>query len=128
MERLHFTGHNTAEYWAIRRSLVFAANLRTVARDFRQHHLSSPYLAVHLRRSDFLYSRQKDNPHTMIEVARQLKDLLVRYSLTAIFVASDARADDAEFHKIFRDSFSVVQFPTGPVHKVYVLSRFTRCS
>ena len=59
-------------------------------------YLKGPYLAAHVRRSDFFYAHKDVLPKPEHTVA-QFSELISNYSLTAVFVASDARPDDDEF-------------------------------
>uniref|UniRef100_UPI00358F2B64 GDP-fucose protein O-fucosyltransferase 2 isoform X2 n=1 Tax=Myxine glutinosa TaxID=7769 RepID=UPI00358F2B64 len=102
-------------YWDARRSMVFARHLRKVADAFRAQYLNSrddndktpytedwrkmknkmgsavggPYLAVHLRRKDFLYGHREDVPSITGAVAK-IRELLQQYGLLKVFVATDA--------------------------------------
>ena len=51
--------------------------------------LGGPYVAVHLRRRDFLYGHSGHVP-SIEGAAHQLKRLLIRKNLTTLFVATDA--------------------------------------
>ena len=48
-----------------------------------------PFLAVHLRRADFVQVRKKDVP-SLKHAAEQLKELAQKHNLKKIFVATDA--------------------------------------
>ena len=47
-----------------------------------------PYLAVHLRRADFLYAREDKLP-TLDGAVKQIKELLTKYKLDKVFLATD---------------------------------------
>uniref|UniRef100_G3MS55 GDP-fucose protein O-fucosyltransferase 2 n=2 Tax=Amblyomma TaxID=6942 RepID=G3MS55_AMBMU len=107
-------------YWEIRRSMRFASKLRDVADKFRREVLNSddkrddtvleedwkivpnrthyalggPYLAVHLRRQDYVNSRPKDVPD-LKWAAEQIRVLLKKHGLRKVFIATDAQ--DEEF-------------------------------
>ena len=57
----------------------------------RQHGdaVGGPYVAVHLRRRDFLRARSEKVP-TLETAAQQIRSALERYNLTSVFVATDA--------------------------------------
>ncbi|RZF37542.1 hypothetical protein LSTR_LSTR008580 [Laodelphax striatellus] len=97
-------------YWKCRRSMRFNKQLIKLASDFREEYLNSndgggggggwrpppprkaiggPYLAVHLRRKDFLVGR-RDKVPTIEEAAKQIKKLLEKHTLSTVFVATDA--------------------------------------
>ena len=48
-----------------------------------------PYVAAHLRRADFLYARPDDVP-SLEHTAEQLKAMLDKQKLKALFIATDA--------------------------------------
>lgn len=101
-------------FWLARRSMRFAPFLNRVAADFRLVSLSTTdttagvqrpamwelerpkrdarggdYLCAHLRRGDFVRSRESTTP-TLKSAAQQIKQLLRAFNLTTVFVASDA--------------------------------------
>ncbi|CAG9766227.1 unnamed protein product [Ceutorhynchus assimilis] len=101
-------------YWQARRSMRFNFELRAIANEFRQLYLNSsdkddntylakdwkddkpkrnaiggPYLAVHLRRRDFLRGRPDDVPD-LKRVAEQITEKLEELELSKVFVATDA--------------------------------------
>lgn len=101
-------------FWKARRSMRFAHYLNQVAADFRLNSLSTTdttagvqrpamwelerpkrdarggdYLCAHLRRGDFVRSREATTP-TLKAAAQQIKQLLRAFNLTTVFVASDA--------------------------------------
>lgn len=102
-----------AEYWMVRKSMVFSKTLISIGDSFRKDYLNStdqtdrtekpqdgidankrsaiggPYIAVHLRRLDFVVSRSKDVPnlkHAADQILKHMKEL----SLKLVFVATDA--------------------------------------
>ncbi|XP_065343379.1 GDP-fucose protein O-fucosyltransferase 2 [Cloeon dipterum] len=104
-----------AEYWAARRSMRFAQELIVAAKEFRKAHLDStdesdntirpknwkderqldtnakrggPYIAVHLRRKDFVTGRATQVP-SIPGAAKQIKILAEKHGLGKVFVASD---------------------------------------
>jgi len=126
--------YGQAEYWKARRSMRFSTHLVDIAREFRASHLNStdendgtvlpidwteekplsnvkggPYLAVHLRRNDFLWGR-KDEVPTLEQAALQIKDLLKQLNLTKVYIATDA--PNNEFVELFTmlDDFEVFHY------------------
>lgn len=109
------------DYWDARRSMVFAAELQKEAADFRAKYLDSdderdnthrppewntpkikagtalggPYIGAHMRRKDFLYARKEAVP-TIEMTAKILKDLMIKYEVNKIFVASDGTQEEKE--------------------------------
>ncbi|XP_071100851.1 GDP-fucose protein O-fucosyltransferase 2-like [Haliotis cracherodii] len=112
------------KYWTARRSMVFAKHLKKIGDDFRGKHLDStdvadktvmnedwtknkktrgeakggPYIGVHLRRADFAISRKKDTP-TFSAAAEKIIELLKKYDLKKVFIATDAR-EEWEFDEV----------------------------
>ncbi|VEN54367.1 unnamed protein product [Callosobruchus maculatus] len=107
-------------YWQARRSLRYSKELVDIAADFRREHLDStdekdktllpknwedekpnrkprggPYVAIHLRRRDFLRSRSKEIP-SLENVAEQVSKTLQRLKLQTVFVATDGSAKEFE--------------------------------
>lgn len=105
------------EYWNARRSLVFSKELRAVAANFRADFLDStdekdetdiwtrhwdnvvrdvrkpdalggPYIAVHLRRKDFLYARKAELP-SLKGAANEIKKRMKEFDVTKVFIATD---------------------------------------
>lgn len=101
------------EWWTARRSMVFSKHLRDLADTFRQAELNSndkddktelevwnqmkrkygdakggPYVAIHLRRKDYLYAHSKEVP-SLENAAKTVKDYLTKYNLSKLFIASD---------------------------------------
>ncbi|EDW82653.1 uncharacterized protein Dwil_GK25021 [Drosophila willistoni] len=101
-------------FWSARRSMRFAQPLAQVAEDFRRNVLSTTdtsagvqrpalwdmerpkrdakggeYLCAHLRRGDFVKSRETTTP-TLKSAAQQIKQLLRAFNLTTVFVSTDA--------------------------------------
>lgn len=62
-----------------------------------------PYLAVHLRRRDFVWSRRKEVP-SLEGAAKQIKILLDKFELKTVFIATDApeKGEYVSMNKIFR--------------------------
>nr|XP_039261509.1 GDP-fucose protein O-fucosyltransferase 2-like [Styela clava] len=111
-----FGGKN---YWDSRRSMVFAKHLRQEAAEIRKKYLDSdderdntyrpedwrtpkiepgtakggPYIAAHLRRKDFLYARKEKVP-SIENTAKKLKELMKKYKVSKVFVASDGTKEE----------------------------------
>ncbi|XP_040563245.1 GDP-fucose protein O-fucosyltransferase 2 [Lepeophtheirus salmonis] len=108
------------EYWSIRRATRFSSSLVNIGEEFRNTFLDSndekddtvvhelwehfqperkitrggPYLSAHLRRKDFLTSRNDKLP-SLKGAAEQLRKKLLELNLKKVFIASDA--PDEEF-------------------------------
>lgn len=128
-------------YWEARRSMRFAHHLVQIADKFRKEHLDSfddkdgvhrpsdwrqeqeqrmsgggPYLAVHLRRKDFLWGRSREVPDLEF-AAMQLDELLKTLKLNTLFVATDApKAEFAEL-KTYLSKYKVLRFEPSPTLK-----------
>ncbi|KAG8197124.1 hypothetical protein JTE90_011287 [Oedothorax gibbosus] len=107
------------EYWMVRRSMVFSKKLLNIGDDFRKLYLNStdekdkthlpesltssierkavggPYVAVHLRRRDFVQARPKDVPSIEF-AAQQILKHMKRLNLETLFVATDALQSEFE--------------------------------
>ena len=132
------------EYWTARRSMVFSKALRDIGDEFRKDYLDSydeddktvlenwkdmkrnhgdavggPYLAVHLRRKDYLYGHNKEVP-SLEYAAKQVKKYLKQYKVTKLYVATDA--PEAEF-ETFKEQFKKTEVhrfvPTKEIHETY---------
>ena len=125
----------SGKWWTARRSLVFAKELRKIGDDFRKEHLGStdeldktvrdeqwtkmkkkhgdaiggPYLAVHLRRRDFLYGHKDDVP-SIEGTAKQIETTLKKQKLDTVFVATDALDEEYEELKSYMGDYKVVRF------------------
>ena len=122
------------EYWTVRRSMVFAESLRRIGDKFRKDNLDStdkkdktellmwtkmkrehgyakggPYLAVHLRRKDYLYAHGKEVP-SIENAAKQIKKYLDKYDLKKVFVATDAKDEEYEDLKDLLKGFEVYRY------------------
>ncbi|RUS69404.1 hypothetical protein EGW08_022835, partial [Elysia chlorotica] len=111
--------YGDAVFWQVRRSMRFSKQLRSIADKFRSEFLDStdeedktvmeeswknmkrnhgdarggPYLAVHLRRADFVQVRKADIP-SLKHAAKQLRDLAQEHNLQRIYVATDAPKEE----------------------------------
>lgn len=125
---------STAVYWKARRSLRFSKALTVIADQFRLDYLNSTnardlvqrpddwrdekpyrgarggdYLAVHLRRADFLYGREKTVPSLQSAVA-QIKAKLKELELGVVFIASDCTGNEFNDLKSYLRPFRVVKY------------------
>ncbi|XP_077864434.1 GDP-fucose protein O-fucosyltransferase 2-like isoform X2 [Saccoglossus kowalevskii] len=133
-------------YWDARRSMRFSKDLRDIADKFRKEYLDSdderdntvllddwrdmkpdpgsaiggPYMAVHLRRKDFVHSHKKDVP-SLKEAAKQIKKVLKKEKLDKLFVATDApKVELDELKKLMKGKATVYNFePTKDIHEKY---------
>ncbi|XP_044940263.1 GDP-fucose protein O-fucosyltransferase 2 isoform X1 [Mustela nigripes] len=114
-ENLLHDHYGGKEYWNTRRSMVFAKHLRAVGDEFRSKYLNStdeadrtpfqedwtkmkvtlgsalggPYLAVHLRRKDFIWGHREDVP-SLDGAVKKIRSLMKTHQLDRVFVATDA--------------------------------------
>ncbi|XP_068216184.1 GDP-fucose protein O-fucosyltransferase 2-like [Palaemon carinicauda] len=119
-------------FWSARRSMRFANHLQEEANRFRKQFLDSddardltekkedwrdskpkqdaarggPYVSVHLRRRDFIYAKGDEVP-SLSKAAKQIEKLLKSYSLTKVFVATDASFDEIEELKLKLKEYEV---------------------
>ncbi|XP_068743866.1 GDP-fucose protein O-fucosyltransferase 2-like isoform X1 [Montipora capricornis] len=122
-EVLHII-YGQKDYWEARRSLVFAKHLREEADKFRREVLKSdderdvtlmdpdwtknqkkegsaeggPYLALHLRRGDFLYAHPDKVP-SLDNTVKQIKELLKKHKLDTVFLATDSTKEEVDYLK-----------------------------
>ena len=134
----------SAEWWTARRSMVFSKALRDIGDKFRQDFLDSndeadkaiienwktmkrnhgdalggPYLAVHLRRKDYLYGHKKEVAGIKY-AAKQVKKYLKKYNLMKVFVSTDAPDDEYEKFKAQFKKAEIHRFvPTPEIHEKY---------
>ncbi|XP_029190508.1 GDP-fucose protein O-fucosyltransferase 2-like [Acropora millepora] len=123
-EKVLHIHYGQLEYWKARRSLVFAKHLRDEGDKFRKEVLKSdderdatvmdpdwtknqkregsanggPYLAVHMRKGDFLYAHPDKVP-SLDNTITQIKELLKKHSLNMVFLATDSTKEDVEYLK-----------------------------
>ncbi|XP_066257171.1 GDP-fucose protein O-fucosyltransferase 2 [Euwallacea similis] len=132
-------------YWRARRSMRFNMKLREIANEFRRTYLNStdesdntflapdwrddkpkrsakggPYLAVHLRRRDFLRSRPDQVPD-LVSVAEQVSTKLEELQLSKVFFATDAPAKEFEqLHGFLSSKYEVFKYtPTKDIERKY---------
>lgn len=133
-------------HWEGRRSMVYAKHLHDIGDEFREKYLGStdikdktvllddwtkmnkrhgdakggPYLAIHLRRKDYLYAHGKEIP-SLQYVARKVEPLLKKHKLKKVFIATDA--PEEEYHYLkgeFGEKIQVFRYkPTPEVHEQY---------
>ncbi|XP_070536175.1 GDP-fucose protein O-fucosyltransferase 2-like isoform X1 [Ptychodera flava] len=144
-EVLH-DSYGQKDYWDARRSMRFSEPLRDIADAFRKQYLDSdderdktvltddwrdmkategsakggPYMAVHLRRKDFVSSHRKDVP-SLKEAAKQIKKVLKAEKLDKLFVATDAPKEELdELKKHFKGKTEVFRYmPPTEIHEKY---------
>lgn len=110
-------------WWTARRSMVFSKRLRSIADAFRKEYFDSddvsdktelevwtqmkrkhgeakggPYGAIHLRRKDYLYAHSKEVP-SLENAAKQAAKFMDKYKLKKLFLATDAKTDEADQFK-----------------------------
>ncbi|XP_066152353.1 GDP-fucose protein O-fucosyltransferase 2 isoform X2 [Euwallacea fornicatus] len=139
----NFYGNNI--YWRARRSMRFNVKLREIANEFRRTYLNStdesdntflapdwrndkpkrsakggPYLAVHLRRRDFLRSRPDQVPD-LLSVVEQVSAKLEKLQLTKVFFATDAPAKEFDqLHELLSPKYEVFKYiPTKDIVRKY---------
>lgn len=131
-------------YWEARRSMRFAQHLVDIANTFRKERLQSsdeqegiqrpndwrketlqviagggPYLAVHLRRKDFLWGRSKEVPDLQF-AAKQLEERMEKLQLKTIFIASDAPKPEFAELKTHLSQYKVLRFEPTPTMKFQI--------
>uniref|UniRef100_A0A8C6TGR6 GDP-fucose protein O-fucosyltransferase 2 n=1 Tax=Neogobius melanostomus TaxID=47308 RepID=A0A8C6TGR6_9GOBI len=113
--------------------MVFAKHLRLIGDDFRRKHLNStdeldhtiysedwtrmkaklgsakggPYLAVHLRRKDFIWGHREDVP-SLKGAVKKMHSLMKKHKLDKVFIATDA---DEEAEKLIPE---MMRFEPSP--------------
>nr|CAH7723876.1 unnamed protein product [Callosobruchus chinensis] len=121
-------------YWQARRSLRYSKELVDISANFRREHLDStdekdktllpknwedekpngkalggPYVAIHLRRRDFLRSRSKETP-SLKNVAEQVSKVLKRLNLQTVFVATDGSEKEFEHLSSLLSKYKVKRY------------------
>lgn len=82
-------------YWTLRRGMVFKEGLREHAERAAMHLFHGhPYLAVHLRRGDFLVARRSDVVTAAQAASALLGEIAQHADLRGVFVATDATGTD----------------------------------
>ena len=77
----------------------FATFLKAEAERFMREVIQKPYLAIHLRRGDFLYAH-RETVATIPQVMQQVRVVLKERGLDTLFIATDARPDDKEYREM----------------------------
>ncbi|XP_076234354.1 O-fucosyltransferase 2 isoform X2 [Calliopsis andreniformis] len=136
--------YGSQEYWKARRSMRYNSELYSIANAYRETFLNStdkndnterpddwtkeksrrnaiggPYLAVHLRRRDFLFGRSSTVP-TLHSAASQLREQLEQLQLNVLFVATDATEEEFNELKDYLVNYTVLRF----ILSDYVLNKF----
>ncbi|XP_029169844.1 GDP-fucose protein O-fucosyltransferase 2 isoform X2 [Nylanderia fulva] len=136
--------YGSKEYWKARRSMRYNSELYNIAKNYRKTYLNStdendntdrpadwtkekrqrnarggPFLAVHLRRRDFIISYKASIP-TINDAASQLRDKMDELGLTVLFVATDGEAHEFEELKSYLPQYKVLKFTPSD----YVMNKF----
>lgn len=136
------------DYWSARRSMVFNKELRKEAAKFRQEFLDSndesdqtdiwgeswdsvrrditkpdalggPYIAVHLRRKDFLYARKKELP-SLKGAAKEIKKQMELHGVEKAFIATDGvQGEREEMKKLLGANKVFFYNPTPEIEKKF---------
>ena len=113
--------------------MAFAPALVEEATRFIQDVLPWPYVAVHMRRGDYLSRseavpsipdtidmlkaravlRMQPESNELMSALMCAKDVRRQYRGRAVFVATDARPDDLEFRKLQHAKIRFFRFPSG---------------
>lgn len=107
-------------FWSLRKDVLFSAHLVNHAREFQTKHSldSRPYVAMHLRRGDFLRVHSELVP-SLLEVVKIMKLLLAEHEgISHVFVATDgtlgrghgAKADVEYIQKRAPKGVTVLQY------------------
>jgi peptide-O-fucosyltransferase len=88
--------YGSARYWAMRERVRFSPALLDVADRFqRGAFAATPFLAVHLRRGDFLATPR---PHPSLDdVIAQVNAAMTRTGLTRVYLATDGSPEDLAY-------------------------------
>ncbi|XP_018347461.1 PREDICTED: GDP-fucose protein O-fucosyltransferase 2 [Trachymyrmex septentrionalis] len=136
--------YGSKEYWRARRSMRYSSELYDIAEDYRKTFLNSmnendnterpadwtkeknrrnakggPYLAVHLRRRDFIMAHKASVP-TIMNTALQLQKRMAKLGLTLLFIATDAEQYEFEELKLYLPQYKVMKY----VPSDYVINKF----
>ncbi|XP_011149971.1 GDP-fucose protein O-fucosyltransferase 2 isoform X2 [Harpegnathos saltator] len=136
--------YGSREYWKARRSMRYNSELYNIANEYRRTFLNStnendnikrpidwtkeksqqrvkggPYLAVHLRRRDFIVGH-KDSIPTIENAASQLTEKMDKLGLHVLFVATDAAPEEFEELKRYLKRHKVVRY----VPSLFELNKF----
>lgn len=129
--------------------MVFAKHLRKIGNNFRQEHLNSndkkdltelkydwrknerkdgsalggPYLAIHLRRADFLYARKEHVP-SLDGAIQQVKTILKKENLDKVFLATDA-LESGTYDNAISDNYSYYETASACDSMIKSNCRFT---
>ena len=92
--------------------MVFADELQAEADRFTKEVIGEPFIGVHLRRSDFLFSR-KDDVASIPDVIAQIRSAVKSQAVSAVFVSTDARWNDEEFKALGAAGLKLFRYPHG---------------
>jgi peptide-O-fucosyltransferase len=113
----------SAAFWNVKRHVVLHPRLVALAEAFRARHaaLLAPgrYLAVHVRRGDFVASRRQDVP-AIDEVVQQTREALARHALSTVYLATDAKGDELEQLTRSLPALRFASDPQAPLHDAEV--------
>ncbi|KZC11772.1 GDP-fucose protein O-fucosyltransferase 2 [Dufourea novaeangliae] len=134
MEIALHDSYGSHEYWRARCSMRYNPELYSIANEYRKHFLNStdkddnteisndwtkkknkrdalggPYLAVHLRRRDFLVGRSSTVP-TIESAASQVKKTMDHFGLKLLFVATDTTEEEFNNLKDYLFEYTVLRF------------------
>ncbi|KAK0079508.1 hypothetical protein PV325_001172 [Microctonus aethiopoides] len=126
--------YGSVDFWRARRSMRYNSALYKIADEFREKYLNStderdnikrpndwrdekdqrnaiggPYLAIHLRRRDFVISRAETVP-SIANAAKQLINKMKELKLNTIFVATDTNNDEYEELKQYLFNYKVYRY------------------
>jgi peptide-O-fucosyltransferase len=87
--------HKRAPYWEWRQHLYFAEELQSEATRFLAPFEKEGYIAMHMRRTDFVTGHKKTYSNTE-EVATLLQKLASDAGLKHVFVATDSKDDELD--------------------------------
>ncbi|XP_012533688.3 GDP-fucose protein O-fucosyltransferase 2 [Monomorium pharaonis] len=136
--------YGSKEYWKARRSMRYNSELYDIAKNYRKTFLNSmdeddntersadwtkekkrrnarggPYIAVHLRRRDFIRAHKTSVP-TIKDTALQLQKRMDKLGLTLLFVATDAEQYEFEELKSYLPQYKVLKYMPSK----YVMNKF----
>eukprot|EP01134_Creolimax_fragrantissima_P003189 CFRG3189T1 len=88
---------HTKEYWDARRHYVFSKVLFDEAYSFMKRFdlLDGNYIAIHLRRKDFLFAKKGRIPE-LDDVASQTRKLMKVHETNKVFIATDTAEDELD--------------------------------
>ena len=95
-------------------SLPYGSGLVDEAERFVALILRRPYLAVHLRRTDFLQNQHTHGRvHPIDVVVAQARDLMSAHGAEIVFIATDADQTDQEYPELGQSGLELYRYPNG---------------